>query len=380
MGTDVVVIGAGAIGLWTAFRLARDGARVALADPEPGRGATWTAAGMLAPLTEYTYGEESLLALNTAAADRYDADAAALADASGRDPGYRRTGAIEAAWDAADLEALHDLAQRRAALETPVERLSSRALRAAEPALAPGLAGGYLAPDDHQIDNRMMVEALLSALDRLGAAIHRGDVARIALEGERAVGADLADGRRLRGDWTVLAAGARSGSLAADVPGAALPIRPVKGQTLRLRVDQPMLRHVVRGRVRGAPVYLVERAHGEVVIGASSEEAGFDCRPRAGAVHDLLRDAVLLAPELAEAQWVEVSTGLRPGTPDNGPIVGPLGDVGRLIAAGGHYRNGVLLAPITADGVAAHIGGVPGPAPLAPFGPQRFAHQARSIR
>lgn len=372
MATDVVVIGAGAIGLWTAFRLARQGARVDVVDPEPGRGATWAAAGMLAPVTEYIYGEEPLLGLTVAAAARYESDAAELGEASGLDAGYRRSGAVEAAWDAADLDALRDLAGRRRELGIAVERLGSRALHAAEPALAPGLAGGYLADDDHQVDNRMMVRALLAALDRLPVTFHRGCATRIAMDERRAVGVDVDGGRQARGRWTVLAAGAHSGRLAAGAPGVRLPIRPVKGQTIRLLADKPILRHVVRGRVRGAPVYIVERAHGEIVIGASSEDAGFDRRPRAGAVHDLLRDAVLLAPELAEAQWSEVSTGLRPGTPDNGPIVGPISGVEGLIVATGHYRNGVLLAPITADAVAAHIAGTDGPPSMRPFGPDRF--------
>lgn len=376
MDADVIVIGAGAVGLWAAWRLARDGASVIVIDPDPARGASWAAAGMLAPLTEYTYGEEPLLALNLAAAARYDADAAALAQASGLDPGYGRSGTLEVAWDAADLAALGDLAARRAQLGAPVQRIASRALRSAEPALAPGIAGGYLAADDHQIDNRMMLAALLGALGRCSVTILRDRVARLARDGARVIGAELDSGQTARAGWTVLAAGVRSPALAADLPGPGLPIRPVKGQTLRLHADEPILRHVVRGRVRGAPVYIVERAHGEIVVGASSEDAGFDARPRVGAVHDLLRDAVLVIPELAEARWSEVSTGLRPGTPDNAPIVGPHPCAPGLVVAAGHYRNGVLLAPITADAVAAHIGGGAAPAPLAPFGPERFGSPA----
>jgi len=151
-----------------------------------------------------------------------------------------------------------------------------------------------------------------------------------------------------------------------------VPVRPVRGQTLRVRTRDPVLERMVRGRVRGVPVYIVPRADGEIVIGASSEEAGFDDRPRTGAVHDLLRDATLLVPGLAETEWVEVSTGLRPGTPDNGPVVGWTAVEGLLVATG-HYRNGVLLAPFTGSAVATLLEGGPMCAELAPFGPDRFA-------
>jgi glycine oxidase len=146
----------------------------------------------------------------------------------------------------------------------------------------------------------------------------------------------------------------------------------VKGQTVRLRPSGPApIGRVVRGLVKGSPVYLVPRATGEVVVGASSEEAGFDARPRSGAIYDLLRDAFALVPALSEAEWLEVSTGLRPGSPDNAPIIGSTSLPG-LIAATGHYRNGVLLAPLTADAVAAIVCDEPVDPLLAEFGPHRF--------
>jgi glycine oxidase len=181
----------------------------------------------------------------------------------------------------------------------------------------------------------------------------------------------------------VLAAGAHSGRVA-GLPDADRPqVHPVRGQTLRLRMSaDTMPPLIVRGTVKGSPVYLVPRATspesgpptGELVIGASSEEAGFDCTPRAGAVYELLRDAQSLLPAVSEAELVEVSTGLRPGSPDNAPLIGKARTEGLVIATG-HYRNGVLLTPITADGVAALLTDGALPPELLAFTPERFAPQ-----
>jgi glycine oxidase len=146
----------------------------------------------------------------------------------------------------------------------------------------------------------------------------------------------------------------------------------VKGQTLRLRLEAPPVTRIVRGAVRGNPVYVVPRRGGEVVVGASSEERGFDVAPRAGAVYELLRDAQSLVPELGEAALVEVCTGLRPGSPDNAPLLGPTATAG-LVAATGHYRNGILLTPVTSDAVAETIDSGVVPELIAPFSPLRTA-------
>jgi glycine oxidase len=183
----------------------------------------------------------------------------------------------------------------------------------------------------------------------------------------------LADGTRLGADTVVLAAGAWSQQVAGLPAELAPPVRPVKGQTLRLRLPgPPRMAHVVRGSVKGVPVYVLPRSNGEYVVGASSEEAGFDQAPRAGAVYELLRDAQSLLPELGEAVLAEVCTGLRPGSPDNAPLLGPSGLDG-LVYATGHFRNGILLSPVTADGVAELITTGTLPEVLAPFAPSRFA-------
>jgi glycine oxidase len=334
--TDVVVVGGGIIGAAIAWRLNTAGVAVTVVDPAPGTGATYTAAGMLAPVTELHYGEEQLLRLNLASARRYPEFVADLEAATGRDVGYRRTGTVVAAWDAADLAALRDLAQLHRSLDLASEMLTARELRDLEPAVAPGLPGGLFAGDDHSVDPRRLHKALLTDV-----RIESQPVTSVA---DRSV--TLGDGSVMSASTVVIAAGARSGHIA-GVPDAGL--RPVKGQTLRLRATRPVIDHVVRGSVRGVPVYLVPRENGELVVGASSEEAGYDERPRAGAVYDMLRDAQLLLPAVLEMELVEVSTGLRPATPNNVPVIGAVGS--GLVLAIGHYRNGVLLAPITADAV-----------------------------
>jgi len=371
---DVLVVGAGVIGLSAAWRCLQRGLSVAVIDPAPGSGASWTAAGMLAPVTELHYGEQPLLALNLASAARYPGFAAELTDVTGRDVGYRRTGTVVAAWDAADLAALRDLAAFARTLGQAMEPLTGRELRRLLPGIAPGLPGGLLAADDHQVDNRQLHAALLAVVAGAGGLLVPEAVARVEVAGGGVRGVTTAGGSRLAGGTVVLAAGAHSGRIA-GVPDDARPrVHPVKGQTLRLRMDPDALPpRILRGSVKGSPVYLVPRANRELVIGASSEEAGFDCTPRAGAVYELLRDAQSLLPAVSEAELVEVSTALRPGSPDNAPLIGRIAD--GLIVATGHYRNGILLTPITGDGVAALIADGELPPELAPFTPQRSVPQ-----
>lgn len=335
--TDVAVVGGGIIGAAIAWRLAAHGAGVTVIDPEPGCGATHAAAGMLAPVTELHYGEESLLRLNLASARRYPEFVAEVEATSGADVGYRQTGTVVAAWDGADLAALRDLGALHASLDLTSQLLTARELRTLEPTVAAGLPGGLFAADDHAVDPRRLHRALLA-----NAAVVRQPATAVASGTVTLTGGDT-----ISAGTVVVAAGARTGRIA-GMPETAL--RPVKGQTLRLRAQHSVPDHVLRGSVRGVPVYLVPRADGEIVIGASSEEAGYDERPRAGAVYDLLRDAQLLLPAVLEMELVEVSTGLRPATPDNTPIIETV-EPGLVIATG-HYRNGVLLAPITADMVA----------------------------
>lgn len=368
--TDVVVLGAGAIGAAVAWRCAQRGLRVRVIDPAPDAGAWRTAAGMLAPITELHYGETPLLRLSQAALAGYPAFAAELAEASGLPTGFRTGGTVAAAWDGADLAALHDLHAFGAGLGIEADLLTGRELRELEPALAAGLPGGLLARGEQQIDPRLLHHALIAAAVAVGASMISGRP-RVVVRGDRVAGVEV-DGRFIAADVVVLAAGAWSGQVDGVPDEFRPPTRPVKGQTLRLRLPgENRLTRVVRGSVKGNAVYLVPRGDGRIVVGASSEEVGFDQEPRAGAVYELLRDAQSLLPELGEAVLEEVSTGLRPGSPDNAPIIGPAGIDG-LVHATGHYRNGILLTPITADSVVELLTAGTLPDLIAPFTPDRF--------
>ncbi|MDT0461643.1 glycine oxidase ThiO [Streptomyces gibsoniae] len=376
--SDVLVVGGGIIGLVTAWRAAQRGLATTVVDPAPGGGAAQVAAGMLAAVTELHYGEQTLLALNLESARRYPDFAAELTEATGQDLGYRRCGTLAVALDAddrADLRDLHAL-QQRSGLES--EWLSGRDCRRLEPMLAPGVRGGLKVDGDHQIDPRRLVAALVTACERAGVGFHRGWAERLTVLRGRAAGLRTADGTDLAAEQVVLAAGSLSGQLA-GVPDEVLPpVRPVKGQVLRLTVPKryaPFLSRTVRAVVRGGHLYLVPRENGELVVGATSEELGWDTTVTAGGVYELLRDAHELVPGITELPLTETRAGLRPGSPDNAPLLGPT-ELDGLLLATGHYRNGVLLTPVTGD-VMAHVlttGDLPDEA--LPFTPRRFAATA----
>ncbi|WP_432155734.1 glycine oxidase ThiO [Streptomyces sp. bgisy153] len=372
--SDVLVIGGGIIGLVTAWRAAQRGLATAVVDPEPGGGAARVAAGMLAAVTELHYGEQALLGLNLASARRYPEFAAELTELTGQDLGYRPSGTLAVALDADDrahLRELHAL-QRQSGLES--EWLSGRECRRLEPMLAPGVRGGLRVDGDHQVDPRRLAAALVTACERAGVVFHREWAERLTVAGERAAGAVTRAGSALSADQVVLAAGSLSGRLA-GVPDHVLPpVRPVKGQVLRLTVPRrhaPFLSRTVRAVVRGSHVYLVAREDGELVVGATSEELGWDITVTAGGVYELLRDAHELVPGITELPLTETRAGLRPGSPDNAPLLGPTGLDGLLLATG-HYRNGVLLTPVTGDALGQVLATGELPEVARPFTPKRF--------
>jgi glycine oxidase len=366
---DVVVVGGGVIGLGTAWRAAQAGMTVTVVDPSPGRGASWAAAGMLAPVTEVHYGEQALLRLNLAAAERWPGFAAELEEAAGTEIGYRRCGTLTVARDTDDNAAIEDLYRFQLGCGLQVERLRSRDCRRLEPGLAPSVRGGVLAPGDHQVDNRAMAAALLTACERAGVRLLPGRASGLLLDGERVGGVTVAGGAPLAAATVVLAAGCWSRELDGVPPELLPPVRPVKGQLLHLR--GPAADPLCRRNVRGLEVYVVPRADGRVVVGATVEEQGFDTRVTAGAVHELLRAAFELLPDVTELELVETVAGLRPGSPDNAPLLGPAG-VDGLVVATGHYRNGILLAPVTAEAVAELLTSGRVPAAIAPFTPARL--------
>ncbi|MFI7386866.1 glycine oxidase ThiO [Streptomyces sp. NPDC049813] len=397
--TDVLVVGGGIIGLVTAWRAAQRGMSVAVVDPAPGGGAAQVAAGMLAAVTELHYGEETLLGLNVASARRYPQFAAELSEASGQDLGYRACGTLAVALDADDrahLRELHAL-QRRSGLES--EWLSGRDCRRLEPMLAPGVRGGLRVDGDHQIDPRRLASALVTACERAGVTFHRRRAERLHVVRDRACGVvvsesategasggagdgapdgSAAGGTLLAADRTVLAAGSHSGRLAGVPDEVRPPVRPVKGQVLRLTVPPgyaPFLSRTVRAVVRGSHLYLVPRLSGELVVGATSEELGWDTTVTAGGVYELLRDAHELVPGITELPLTETCAGLRPGSPDNAPLLGPTALPGLLLATG-HHRNGVLLTPVTGDAMAQVLATGELPPEARPFTPGRFAGAA----
>jgi glycine oxidase len=364
---DAVVVGAGVIGLACAWRIAERGLSVCVLErDEPGAGASGVAAGMLAPVTEAEFGAEALLALNLDSAQRWPAFAAELRERSDADVGYVRGGALVVAADRDDAEELRRLHSFQQSLGLDVEWLTPSAARRLEPALAPGIAGAIHAPHEAQADPRLLTRALAAALVRAGGQIATGvEVTALAADGVETTG------DAVRAAHVVVAAGCWSGNLAGGAP----PVRPVKGQILRLRrgSGQPPL----AGRlVRTPRCYVVDRPGGEVVIGATVEERGFDEGVTADGVFRLLEAAYEVLPDAAELEWVEAAARLRPGTPDNAPAIG-CDTPGGVIWATGHYRNGILLTPVTAAAVAAMVAGDEPPNAVGPFAPGRFTRNAK---
>jgi glycine oxidase len=358
MGWRVHVVGGGVIGLACAWELSRNGHEVVLVAPALARdGASWVAAGMLAPVTEAQFGESALTALLVEGAGHWPAFAAALEGATGHDIGYDTTGTVTVALDASDRASLDDLLAYQHSLGLEAHRRSASACRRLVPALSPALRGGIEVPGDHQVDNRALLHALIEACRRGAVTLVEGSVAALEAGPELV----LADGRRLSPDHVVLAAGTGLHSIDGALAGAGLPaLRPVKGHILRLgspdaATPVPRLTRTVRGLVHGRSVYLVPRRDGSVVVGATVEERGTDTAVRVGAVHELLCDARAVVPGVDELELLEAATGLRPATPDNTPRIGWTGLDG-VIAAVGHYRNGILLAPLTAAAVVDLVG------------------------
>jgi glycine oxidase len=345
--TDVVIAGGGPVGLGVAWRCAQRGRTVVVVDADHG-GAYQAAAGMLAPITEAGYGEERLLRLGRAALERYPSFVDELQAASGVDVALRTRGTLQVGFDADDMRALDDLHRFHEELGLPARRLTASQARQREPSLTPRLRGAVHVPSDHSVDARALRAALKTAAVRTGVRVEQGLVVDLAVEAGRAVGLRLADGTTLTGRTVVLALGAWSGTL----PGLPrVPVRPVKGQILRLRGARGLLDGTVRALVRGRSVYLVPLRTDELIVGATMEEKGFDEAVTAGRVYEVLRDAIEVVPGVSELELSESLVRFRPGTPDNAPLLGT-GELPGLVLATGHHRNGILLTPVTADAIA----------------------------
>jgi glycine oxidase len=375
---EVVVVGAGVIGLSLGWRAARRGLRTLVLDAEsPGGGASGVAAGMLAPVTEATFGEESLLALNLEAARSYPDFVTELESETGVPVYYRASGTLAVALDRDDAELLKRLHAFQVSLGLDAEWLPGRECRRLEPGLAPSVVGGIRSSLDHQVDPRALSRALTDALARSGGELRADSPVTAILSGpEGASGVALRTGERISAEWVVVAAGWRSGTIEGLPDDAHVPVRPVKGQILRLRGDagSPVAQRVVRT----TEVYIVPREDGELVVGATVEERGPDTSVTAGGIFQLLRAAYEALPAITELELVEATAGLRPASPDNAPIVGP-GAVPGLVWATAHWRNGILLAPITAEGVVELLTGGAVPEVLAAFAPGRFAREEAMV-
>jgi glycine oxidase len=368
---NVVVIGAGVIGLGIAWRLAARGVPVAVFDKgEAGAGASHAAAGMLAACCEAEPGEDALVALGRESQARWPAFAAELERVSGMEVGLRSEGTLVVALTADDQARLNHQLVFQQKLGLPLQWISAADTRRREPHLAGKLAGAVFSPEDTQVDNRKLAAALRVAAETAGASIseHR-EVNAISLHGGRVDGVVLADGAKVTANIIVLAAGAWSRSIAGLAPELRPPVRPIKGQMLALRMDAaaPLLNHVV-----WAPgAYLVPRRDGRLLVGATVEEKGYDASLTAGGILTLLEAAWRAVPAVEELPIDEMWVGHRPGSRDDAPILGA-GPVEGLVYATGHHRNGILLTPITADAIARLVlDGVAEPA-IRPFGIERF--------
>jgi glycine oxidase len=378
---DVIVVGGGVIGTAIAWRAARSGQAVTLIDPggdDPGSGdkASLVAAGMLGPVSESVFGEQDLLNLNLHAIDRFPGFNRELEAATGKSTGLRAEGTLAVAYDNGDLAALDRLTDFRRSIGLKAERLSARECRKLEPFLAPSTRGGVLAPGDMSVDNRRYLAALRAAAAASGVRTLAGTATAVA-DGQVLATLNGTRETTLAARHVVVAAGHATRALdgvPADIRAA---IRPVKGQILRLRHPRSiphLLTHTVRAIVQGHDLYFVPRQDGELVVGATQEERD-DRDVTAGAVHDLLRDATTAVPAVSELIFAEASAGLRPGTSDNGPILGPVHAAAgseSLIIAAGHFRNGILLSAVTADAALALLRGQETHDAWAPFGPGRF--------
>jgi glycine oxidase len=368
---DVMVIGGGVIGLAIAWRAARQGMQVTLLERDRlGGGTSHLAAGMLAPTAEADPREGALLGASLASASAYPAFVDELAGASDAQPGYLRCGTLLVARDADEARALERELGFRQHLELPVRRHLATQTRRLEPGLSPTVRLGLEFSEDHVIDPRRLVAALATAAARAGAVLRTGAEVQALLVGSSGVeGVRLAGNEVLGARRVVIAAGPWSASIRGLPPSEQPPLRPVKGQILRLH--DPSGPGLLTRVLRTVAGYVVPRGDGRYVLGATVEERGFDTSVSAGAVFELLRDAIELLPGLADLVIDELAAGLRPGTADNLPVIGP-GGIEGLLWATGHYRHGILLAPLTADIVVAGLLGEETSEFAEAFSPRRF--------
>jgi glycine oxidase len=346
----VVVIGAGIIGVSIADAMAARGADVTVLDMRsPGRGASHASAGILAPYTE-AHGNEPMLALGTRSLAMFDAYLSRLESETGRRIEYGRTGTLEVALDASGLESLRTLKRDLDGYGALSDLLDAHSLRAVEPCVTRAALGGLLTRPHGFVGVESLMTALLERA-RVRGAIFESPVEVVDLEARRDVVEIRAGGSRRDADAAVIATGSWSRRVRVKNV-TALPIRPVRGQLLHL---QWTARERPSRVVWGPRCYAVPWSDGSLLVGATLEDVGFDEATTVSGVRDLTTAVVELLPEASVAHLGAVRVGLRPASPDGQPAIGPLDRAPRVVIATGHYRNGILLAPLTADLVARYL-------------------------
>lgn len=352
-GRRVIIVGGGIIGLGTALELRRRGLDVTVCDPAPASGASRAAAGMLAPVAEVVWDQPGLYPLMVESGRRYPDFVRSIATESGASSpekvGYLTMETLVCAGDAADRASLAELMDLQHTLDMEVSLLSVREARRREPALGPGVVGAVHIPGDHQVNPRRLTAAMLRAL---GEDVRHHRVRGLHWEGDRVAGVVLEGTEEpLTADHVLLAAGLGCPEIEGLPTGLTLPVRPVYGEVLRLRAPAgsvPLASHVIRGIVRGRPVYVVPRSDEEVVLGATSREDERDGVVADG-VFQLLRDASRLVPSILDCEVTEMIARARPGSPDDVPMIGRVAE--GLSVSTGYFRHGILLAAL-----GAHLG------------------------
>lgn len=384
---DTVIVGAGVAGLTAAWNLHKAGQRVTVVDPTPGMGASRAAAGMIAAVSEVMYRHHTMRTLMTTSAALYPPLVAELTELLGHDIGWRGTETLDIGAHSGDRDYFADLAEVQRAAGMTVEHITVREARKLEPALSPAIAGAFLVAGDHQINPRKLVPALIEALGRdPGFTLVRQRAVAVLRDrdsGGTVTGVTLDDGTQIHAGTTLLCPGVSLGSIMGLPEASCVKVRPVHGDILRARLrpgQPPLLERTVRGQVGGRPVYLVPRTDGEIVIGATEREDGFDGVALDGA-YQLLRDAQALVPGAADLELTEILARARPGTPDDLPYLGRLAGVDGVVVSTGYSRHGVLLAPLGAHLAADLVlGTTPSAADadiLAATDPQRTTHHTR---
>lgn len=376
MNTSVIIVGGGTIGLATGFELERRDISTTIFEKEnAGRGTSYRAAGMLAPDAEIEFEERELYDLNRESLRRWPDFARRVEEASGQSVDYRDDGTLIVADDRDSAEALERLYTFQRKQGLTVDWLTGEEAREIEPFLAPRLSAAVFAPSDHQVDNRRLVDALRTAFQTEGGTLHEQTPVRAVVPSEETPAIVTADGERAEADHIVVAAGVWSRTLDGLESESLPPIRPVKGQALQLRRERPFdLNHVVRG----PEAYLAPKSNGRIVVGATSEEKGFDTSVTAGGLYELLEGAWEVVPGIQELAVEETWAGLRPASRDHAPLVGPTRAPGVHMATG-HYRHGVLLTPVTAEEMARLIQTGETSAWIEPFSPTRFSEAGSAI-